>query len=78
MHGIMNGNIGFGAEIHTNCLTQATPKAVARMRKKITKDIVEDCRRDIKRAADEIVKNETAIKEIMRSGKLTARQFRKI
>lgn len=61
-----------------NMLVQATPESVKKLKNKIVKDIVEDCRRSISYAAEELVKNESLIRELVKSGKVSEKHLRKI
>lgn len=59
-------------------LVQATPESVKKLKNKIVKDIVEDCRRSISRASTELVKSESLIRELIKSGKVSEKHLRKI
>ena len=59
-------------------LVQATPESVKKLKNKIVNDIVEDCRHSISRASAEIVKNESLIRELIKSGKVSEKYLRKI
>lgn len=59
-------------------LVQATPDAVKKLKNKILKDIVDDCRRNISHASAELVKNESLIRELIKSGKVSEKYLRKI
>ena len=59
-------------------LVQATPESVKKLKNKIVNDIVEDCRHSISRASAEIVKNESLIRELIKSGKISEKHLRKI
>lgn len=59
-------------------LVQASPASVRKLKNKIIKDIVEDCRRSISCASNEIVKCEQTIRELVRSGKITEKHLRRI
>lgn len=59
-------------------LVQATPESVKKLKNKIVKDIVEDCRRSISHASAELVKNESLIRELIKSGKISEKHLRKI
>ena len=59
-------------------LVQATPESVKKLENKIVKDIVEDCRYSISRASAELVKNESLIHELIKSGKISEKHLRKI
>jgi len=61
-----------------NMLVQATPESIKKLKNKIVKDIVEDCRRSISYAAEELVKNESLIRELVKSGKVSEKHLRKI
>ena len=61
-----------------NMLVQATPESVKKLKNKIVKDIVEDCRRSISYASAELVKNESLIRELIKSGKVSEKHLRKI
>ena len=61
-----------------NMLVQATPESVKKLKNKIVKDIVEDCRRSISHASAELVKNESLIRELIKSGKVSEKHLRKI
>ena len=61
-----------------NMLVQATPESIKKLKNKIVKDIVEDCRRSISRASAELVKNESLIRELIKSGKVSEKYLRKI
>lgn len=61
-----------------NMLVQATPESVKKLKNKIVKDIVEDCRRNISRASAELVKSESLIRELIKSGKISEKRLRKI
>ena len=61
-----------------NMLVQATPESVKKLKNKIVKDIVEDCRHSISRAAEELMKNESLIRELVKSGKVSEKHLRKI
>ena len=61
-----------------NMLVQATPESVKKLKNKIIKDIVEDCRRSISHASAELVKNESLIRELIKSGKVSEKCLRKI
>lgn len=61
-----------------NILAQATPESVKKLKNKIIKDIVEDCRRSISYASAELVKNESLIRELVKSGKVSEKYLRKI
>ena len=61
-----------------NMLVQATPESIKKLKNKIVKDIVEDCRRSISRASAELVKNELLIRELIKSGKVSEKYLRKI
>lgn len=59
-------------------LVQATPESVKKLKNKIVNDIVEDCRHNISRASAEIVKNESLIRELIKSGKISEKYLCKI
>lgn len=61
-----------------NMLVQATPESVKKLKNKIVKDIVEDCRRTISHASAELVKSESLIRELIKSGKVSEKHLRKI
>ena len=61
-----------------NMLVQATPEAVKKLKNKIIKDIVDDCRRSISHASAELVKSESLIRELVKSGKISEKRLRKI
>ena len=61
-----------------NMLVQATPESVKKLKNKIVKDIVEDCRRSISHASAELVKSESLIRELIKSGKVSEKHLRKI
>lgn len=61
-----------------NTLAQATPEAVKKLKNKIVKDIVKDCRRSISYASAELVKSESLIRELVKSGKVSEKRLRKI
>lgn len=61
-----------------NMLVQATPESVKKLKNKIIKDIVEDCRRSISHASAELVKSESLIRELIKSGKVSEKHLRKI
>lgn len=61
-----------------NMLVQATPESVKKLKNKIVKDIVEGCRRSISRASVELVKSESLIRELIKSGKVSEKHLRKI
>ena len=61
-----------------NMLVQATPESIKKLKNKIVKDIVEDCRRSISRASAELVKSESLIRELIKSGKVSEKYLRKI
>ena len=61
-----------------NMLVQATPESIKKLKNKIVKDIVEDCRRNISLASAELVKNESLIRELIKSGKISEKHLRKI
>lgn len=62
----------------SNMLVQATPESVKKLKNKIVKDIVEDCRRNISYASAELVKSESLIRELVKSGKVSEKHLRKI
>ena len=45
---------------------------------KLFKDIIKDCRRNISRASAELVKSESLIRELIKSGKVSEKYLRKI
>ena len=59
-------------------LAQATPSAVKKLKNKIVRDVVDDCRRSISNASNEIVRCEQTIHELVRSGKITEKRLKKI
>lgn len=59
-------------------LVQATPESVKKLKNKIVKDIVEDCRRNISYASEELVRSESLIRELVKSGKVSEKHLRKI
>lgn len=59
-------------------LAQASPAAVKKLKNKIVRDIVDDCRRSISNASSEIVRCEQTIHELVRSGKMTEKRLKKI
>ena len=61
-----------------NMLVQATPESIKKLKNKIVKDIVEDCKRNISYASAELVKNESLIRELIKSGKVSEKYLRKI
>lgn len=61
-----------------NMLVQATSESVKKLKNKIVKDIVEDCRRNISYASAELVKSESLIRELVKSGKVSEKHLRKI
>lgn len=61
-----------------NMLVQATSESVKKLKNKIVKDIVEDCRRNISCASAELVKSESLIRELVKSGKVSEKHLRKI
>jgi len=61
-----------------NMLVQATPESVKKLKNKIVKDIVKDCMHSISRASAELVKNESLIRELVKSGKISEKHLRKI
>lgn len=72
---IDNGRVKLSKD---SMLVQATPESVKKLKNKIVKDIVEDCRRSISRASAELVKNESLIRELIKSGKISEKHLRKI
>ena len=61
-----------------NMLVQATPESIKKLKNKIAKDIIKDCRRNISYASAELVKNESLIRELIKSGKVSEKYLRKI
>ena len=61
-----------------NMLAQATPESVKKLKNRIVKDIVEDCRRSISHASAELVRSESLIRELIKSGKVSEKHLRKI
>lgn len=61
-----------------NMLVQATPESVKKLKNKIVKDIVKDCMYSISRASAELVKNESLMRELVKSGKISEKHLRKI
>ena len=61
-----------------NMLVQATPESIKKLKNKIVKDIIKDCRRNISCASAELVKNESLIRELIKSGKVSEKYLRKI
>lgn len=59
-------------------LAQATPSAVARLKNKIVKDIVSECRCSISAAEASIIKNESRIRELVKSGKISEKQLSRL
>ena len=74
LHDIANGRIKLRKG---SMLVQATPEAVKKLKNKIARDIVEDCRRNIKQASAEIVKSESIIREFIKVGKVSEKQLRR-
>lgn len=61
-----------------NMLVQATPESVKKLKNKIIKDIIKDCRHSISRASAELVKSESLMRELIKSGKISEKHLRKI
>lgn len=61
-----------------SALAQATPSAVKKLKDKIVKEIVRNCRRDIENASAQIVKSEATIREVAKAGKLPEKHLRKL
>lgn len=59
-------------------LVQATPESVKKLKNKIVKDLVEACRRNISYASEELVKSESLIRKLVKSGKVSEKYLRKI
>lgn len=75
MRDIDNGRVRLS---RGNMLVQATPEAVKKLKTKIAKDIIQDCGRNISRAAAELVENESRIRELVKSGKISEKNMRNI